>query len=173
MSDKIERVYDAWVEQIDSRNAYRFGETAIDRNAFADLVRDTFEIIKEAKLQYIYRSAYPSDPHDTFDYLQMLSKIAQYSAYDYDGDESDNCAFTATCLVAQRLVDYAVYSDGAMNNDGKLELFDSKETLAGKLVIARADYPYFTEDLYDGVFVYNVYKGDFTEVLKLAKELCS
>ena len=171
MTDKIECVHDAWVEQIDSRNAYKFGETAIDLDAFADLVKETFEIIKEAKLQYIYRSTYPDDTHTVFNYLQLFSKIAQYSTYDYDGDESDNRAFTATCLVAQRLVDYAVYSDGAMNNGGKLEYFDTEETLAGELVILRADYPYFTDEINDDIYIYNVYTGDFSEVLKLAKEL--
>lgn len=93
MSDKIERVYDDWAEQIDLRNAYKFGNTSIDLDAFAALVKDTFEIIKEAKLQYIYRSAYPCGPHAVFDYLQMLSRIAQYSTYDYDGDESEEHAF--------------------------------------------------------------------------------
>ena len=172
MIEKIGRVYVAWLEQIDLRNAYKFGKTAVDLNAFATLVKDTFEIIKEAKLQYIYRSAYPDDTHAVFDYLQLFSKIAQYSTYDYDGDESEEYAFTATCLVTQRLVDYAVYSDGAMNNGGKLEFFDSEETLAGEFVILRADYPYFTEECDDGIYIYNVYTGDFSEVLKLAKELC-
>ena len=171
MTDKIECVLYAWVEQIDSRNAYKFGETAIDLNAFADLVKETFEIIKEAKLQYIYRSAYPEDAHAVFTYLQLFSKVAQYSTYDYDGDESEDRTFTATCLVAQKLVDYAVYSDGAMNNGGRLEFFDTEETLAGKLVIIRADYPYFTDEISDDIYIYNVYTGDFSEVLKLAKEL--
>ncbi len=53
----------------------------------------------------------------------------------------------------------------------KLELFDSKETLDGELVILRADYPYFTEETNNGIYIYNVYTGDFSEVLKLAKEL--
>lgn len=171
MNERIEHVYDAWVTQIESRNGYKFGETVIDLNAFADLVKETFEIIKEAKLQYIYRSTFPDDTHAVFNYLQLFSKIAQYSTYDYDGDESEDHAFTATCLVAQKLVDYAVYSDGAMNNGGKLEYFDTEETLAGELVILRADYPYFTEEINDDLYVYNVYTGDFSEVLKLAKEL--
>ena len=69
------------------------------------------------------------------------------------------------------MVDYAVYSDGARNNGGKLEYYDTEETLAGELVILRVDYPYFTEEINDDIYIYNVYIGDFSEVLKLAKEL--
>ena len=91
--------------------------------------------------------------------------------YDYDGDESDEHAFVATCIVAQRLVQYATYTDGAMKNGGKLEFFDTEETLAGELAIIRDDYPYFTDEINDDIYIYNVYTGDFSEVLKLAKEL--
>ncbi len=121
MSDKIEQLDHAWDEQVESRNAYKFGEISIDLDAFAALVKDTFEIFKEAKLQYIYRSACPDDACAVLNYLQLFSRVAQYSTYDYDGDESEDCAFTATCIVAQRLVQYAIYSDGEIKNGGKGE----------------------------------------------------
>ena len=107
----------------------------------------------------------------TFEYLRLVSEISQYSTYDYDGDESEDYKFTATCLVAQALVRYAIYMDGAMHDENGVKFFDSEETLSGELVILRLDYPYFTDEFYDDTYIYNVYKGDFSEVLRLAEDL--
>ena len=86
---------------------------------------------------------------------------------DYNGDESENYKFAATCLIAKKLVEYAIYSDGAMRKDGILKSFDSEETLSGEPVFLRADYPYFGDEINDDIFRSN---GDFSEALKPAKE---
>ena len=68
---------------------------------------------------------------------------------------------------------YVIYTDGAMRTNGELRFFDNENTLAGEFVIIRDDYPYFSEECQAGNYIYNVYKGDFSEVLKLAKELAA
>ena len=169
----LEKLYDAWAGQTEKRNAYKFAVEEICLDAFAELVKDTFEAIKLVKNQYLYNAAYPEDPHLVFDYLHLIAELSQYSTYDYDGDESEDFKFTATCLVAQALVRYVIYTDGAMRTNGKWTFFDNENTLAGEFVIIREDYPYFSEECQSGNYIYNVYKGDFREVLELAKELAA
>lgn len=108
-----------------------------------------------------------------FDYLHLIAELSQYSTYDYDGDESEDFKFTATCLVARALVHYVIYKGGAMHTNGELRYFDDENTLAGELVIIRDDYPYFSEERQANYYIYDVYKGDFSEVMKLAKELAA
>ena len=169
----IGKVNIAWEEQVELRNQYKFAAVDVCLDSFAVLVKDTFEAIKYVKNQFIYNSLYPEDPYDVVSYFQLFSNIAQYSTYDYDGDESENYKFTATCLIAKKLVEYAIWSDGAMRKDGTLKFFDSEETLSGELVFLRADYPYRDDEVNDDIYRYNVYDGDFSEVLKLAKELAA
>lgn len=169
----IEKLYDAWAEQTEKRNAYKFAVEEVCLDTFAELVKDTFEALKLVKNQYLYNAAYPEDPHLVFDYLHLIAELSQYSTYDYDGDESEDFKFTATCLVAQALVRYVIYTDGAMRTNGEFRFFDNENTLAGEFVIIRDDYPYFSEECQAKNYIYNVYKGDFSEVMKLAKELAA
>lgn len=171
MNEKIDKLQNAWLEQVESRNSYKFATSEVCLDTFADLVKDTFEIIKYVKNQYLYASAYPEDPYDTVSYLQLLCALSQYSTYDYDGDESDDLKFTATCLVAQKLVEYAIYHSGSTNTGGTLKFFDTEDALSGKLCFFRDDYPFFSDEFSTETYHYEVYKGDFTEVLRLAKEL--
>lgn len=169
----IKKLYVAWAEQTEKRNAYKFAVEEICLDTFAELVKDTFEALKLVKNQYLYNAAYPEDHHLIFDYLHLIAELSQYSTYDYDGDESEGYKFTATCLVVQALVRYVIYTDGAIRSNGVLKFFDNENTLAGELVILRDDYPYFSEERQANYYIYDVYKGDFSEVMKLAKELAA
>ena len=84
----IEKLYEAWAEQTEKRNAYKFAVEEICLDSFAELVKDTFEALKLVKNQYLYNAAYPEDPYLLFDYLHLIAELSQYSTYDYDGDES-------------------------------------------------------------------------------------
>ena len=167
----IKRLRDAWAEQTVKRNAYKFADEEVTLNSFAELVKDTFEALRFVKNQYFYNASYPEDPYLFFEYLDLIAELSRYSTYDYDGDESEDYKFTVTCLVAQALVNYVIYPESATRENGVLKLCDGEDSNAGELVICRAEYPYFSEKIYDKAYHYNVYKADFSEVLDLAKEI--
>ncbi len=107
--------------------------------------------------------------------LDLLSKISQFTFYDNMEDESEDRIFTAVCLVAKGLRDFAVYPDAfKITQNGSLGYIPD-ETAAGNLYLYRDSYPYIdgeiTDEELEKVYCYNVYDGDLTEFLELANSL--
>lgn len=170
-STKIRNVNKHWKHWVYMKNLYTFGEGEIYLEEFAQLVKETFEIIKTVKNEFIYKESYFGNASDMLEYMELLTCISKYDIYDCVDDESKAKCFTATCLVAQQLCDYAVSPHGFEIIDGESRCFDSDEEMAGVFTFYRIDYPYLEEEPDNKVFRYDVYKGDFSEVIDLASQL--
>lgn len=172
MNNKISEIVSIWKDKVEHRNPYTFGEEDISLSEFSELFKDTFEIIKKAKNDFIYKGALPEDTYTTLDYLDLITALSKYITYDCVDDESESKTFTATCLVAQKLVEYATYCSGFRSLEtGKYEYFDSDEIKQGSLTFLRADYPYYSDDFFDKSYEYRIYDGNFDQILELASQL--
>ena len=171
----VKELREAWDEYIDSRSAYSFGDEEIDTEDYKALVKKTFDVIKQAKEDYLYRNRLPEDINATMEYLDLLSKVSQFTFYDNMEDESENRVFTAVCLVAQGLRDFAVCPDAFEITQNGSRYYIPDETAAGNLYLYRDSYPYIDDEITDEelekVYCYNVYDGDLTEFLELANSL--
>ena len=169
MLEQIEKIREAWEEEVELRNAYTFGDEIVPLEEFAGLFKDTFEIIRTAKNDFIFKRIAPKDARDALDYLGLLTVLSKYCIYDCTDDESEDKAFTATCLVAQKLVEYATsWGGGRKTEDGGIEGLDYEEERQGSFTFYRDDYPFYDEEESEGCYTYNVYEADFAEVLELA-----
>lgn len=175
MKEEINQTLKMWENLVELRNAYTFGEEDILLDEFAKLFKDTFEIIRTAKNEFIYRNIAPADSAVSLAYLELLTLLSKYMTYDCMDDESGDKKFTATCLVAQKLVDYAV-SAGGFEIVGKTSTcFDNDDEKQGVFTFFRDDYPFYASDFDENekklTYSYNIYDGNFEEVLNLASQL--
>lgn len=175
MCDKIYELTKIWQEKVEMRNPYSFGEEDISFEEFAELFKDTFEIIRKAKNDYIYKRTLPKDVYLSLDYLKLLAVLSKYMTYDCTDDESDDKAFTVTCLIAQKLVEYATCGIGLRTTEnGDMEYFDADKEPEGIFMFYRAMYPFYNEEDWeheDEVYEYNIYEANFDEITELAKQL--
>ena len=149
-----------WVEYVGLRNSYTFGDEDVSLEDFAELARDTYEVIKKAR-EYVFENNLPKAT-EVFSYLSLVSEISKYTTYDCTEDESDDKTFTATCLVALGLVEYA--TNGAEESSGGNINYLYNKMLGEAIVFFGK-----AEDGAKNVFTYNVYTGDFSGVLELAQ----
>ena len=140
-----------WQNEVDNRNPYVFGEEPIDTVKFAELYRETFEVIKKHKNDLI-NGILPEDKLEIFDYISLLCTLSQYNMYDCLEDESEHKLFTATCEIAQELVHYGVCSD-------------HEETQKGIFRFPLIEGVKDDIDTEDG-FIYDIYKGDFKDIIE-------
>lgn len=175
MKEAINQTLKLWENQVELRNAYTFGEEDILLDEFAKLFKDTFEIIRTAKNEFIYKNIAPADSVVSLAYLELLTTLSKYMTYDCMNDESEDKKFTVTCLVAQKLADYAT-SKGGFEIVGKTSIcFDSDDEKQGVFTFFRDDYPFYDSDFDEDdemkTYLYNIYDGNFEEVLNLASQL--
>lgn len=160
MTERIDKVLDMWENKVDLRNAYIFGDENIELPEFAELFKQTFEIIKNVKSEYMQKNIVPQE---AFTYLRLLTTLSKYTTCDCVEDQSENKTFAATALIAQTLVDYATFE--WKNND---------EENQGIFSLDRDEYPYYCDvpQKTDNKFYsYNIYDGNFEEILELAADL--
>ena len=171
----VGKVEERWGDYVDMRNSYAFCDEDIDLEDFKELVKETYDIIKAAKVKYIYSNKMPEDVRLIFDFLRMLSTLSQYTVYDDSEDESTDKIFTATTLVAQGLVSLSIWCDDIRLKDGKRVYFLDEEKAKGELLWNRLDFPYTKKQLEEGNldknYTYNVYEGDLTQFIELANRL--
>ena len=164
MNNKISEIVSIQEDKVEHRNPYTFGDEDISLPEFSELFKDTFEIIKKLKNDFIYKGAFLEDALTTLNYLDLIATLSKYMTYDCMDDESEGKAFTAACLVAQKLVEYATF--------GSFECRDSDDIQQGILTFHREDYPFFyADDFSYESYEYRIYGGDFDEVLGLALQL--
>ena len=170
--ERIERLNEQWYEYVAKKSNYFFGEEKVSLADFAELAKNTFELIKSANQDYIYKNTMPEDSFAVLDYLRLISLIAQYTPYDDADDESEDRVFSVTCLVAHELLDFAVSFERVLFSNGKRSLALTEEKASGVLQIISDDL-WIREDanLTKRIFEYNVYKADFSELFELAKAL--
>lgn len=104
-------------------------------------------------------------------FIELISVLSQYGIDDQTvGDESENCAFTATVLLAEELRLYASkwHIDRA---DGQAFYSDYEDFLTGDLRFELSYYVDLKEDEEDKMYTYNVYDGNFDEILEFAKRV--
>lgn len=168
----VQELINKWDEYYRYRNSFLFGEERVSLDDFAELAEDTFEYFKYVKENYIYIEK-AADPCDTFKFLELLSSVSEYIIYDNAQDESENCAFTATCLIAEELKFYFLYRYDYLNKNGKRFLLENEIDGAGNFCLCRGDYPFYneTDEELNKTYKYNVYEKDFSEVIELAKAI--
>ena len=161
-----------WRDKVDLRNPYVFGEEPIDLKEFAELFKETFEAIKEAKQNYV-NGIFPEDKLEIFEYIEMLCQLSKYTMYDCLQDESEENFFTVTCLIAQQLLRYANNFECYQYTEKGRTCSDNEDTDKG--ILKFFIYPEIDEDsehqMLDSeepkIFTYDIYKCDFTEIMEL------
>ena len=187
MKEAINQTIRMWENQVELKNAYTFGNEDILLDEFAKLFKDTFEIITTAKNEFIYKNIAPVDSAVSFAYLKLLTLLSKYMTYDCMDDESEDKKFTTTCLVAQKLVDYATSTGGYEIVGGRVcktsTCIDDDDERQGVFTFFREDYPFYAYGDFDEKdkelrdshniygYSYNIYDGNFEEVLNLASQL--
>jgi hypothetical protein len=168
--DGIFKLIGRWERKVHMKNHYIFAEEEIDLDDFRDLLQKTFDTIKAVKNEYIFKNIYP-DAGDMINFIELISVLSQYGIDDQTvGDESENCAFTATVLLAEELRLYASqwHLDRA---DGQAVYSDFEDSLTGDLRFELSYYVDLKEDEEDKMYTYNVYDGNFDEILEFAKRI--
>lgn len=166
MSRKIWQVTDDWDDLFLHRNAYRSGEEEILLTEFADLVAETFTLIRKANSEYIIPLVAPSNALAIVNYLDLVAKVSRYAGSDYADDASKDSMFTATCMIAQKLANRATVTFSSYQTKAGIVLFETEEDKADDgLYFSRYEHPR-TEEEFDAPPVeYHVYTGDFTDLL--------
>ncbi len=173
MRERLKNAIIAWEEKVSLRNAYVYGNEDVSLTEFAGLFKETFEIIKTAKNKYIYKKAVPEDEKVSFEYLRLLTVMSKYVPFGGPQDESKNNAYTATALITEKLIEYTTCVYGYMYIDGVVTCVDDDSNHQGTFFFIREDYPYESgiEEREKGRYSYNVYDGNFDEVLELASQI--
>ena len=168
--DGILKLIDRWIEKVTMRNPYLFGKEKIDLDDFKDLLQKTFDTIKTVKNEYIFKNIYP-DAGDMLRFIALISRLSQYALDDQIlCDETENCAFTATVLLAEKLRRYAsAFQFDRV--DEQVVFSDHEDYLTGDLELKLSDYVYLDEDEEDKICIYNIYDGNFDEILEFAKRV--
>ena len=168
--DGIFKLIGRWKRKVNMKNPYVFGEKKIDLDDFKDLLQKTFDTINTVKNEYIFKNIYP-DAGDMIYFIELISVLSQYGINDGTvGDESENCAFTATVLLAEELRLYATYWDVNWVEDKKV-YFDIEDFSSGNLKFELDYYVDLEEDEENKIYTYNVYEGNFDEILEFAKRI--
>ena len=101
----------------------------------------------------------------------MISVVSQYGINDQTvGDESEYCAFTATVLLAEELRLYATSWNVNWVEDKKV-YFESWDFSSGNLKFELDYYVDLEEGEENKMYTYNVYDGNFDEILEFAKRV--
>ena len=158
MFDLISR----WDKMVSMKNLYIANEEKIILTDFRDLVKQTFDVVKKAKNEYIYQKKYPECTQDVFSFLYLISAVSQYCTDDgLVEDSGENKIYTATRLIAEELLSYAKWPGDVRNENGKEIYFDKEKELNGTMEFLRSDYVDVQENDEDKTYVYNVYEGSF------------
>ncbi len=174
--ERLIELIKAWDQYVYDRNLYSFGDKEISVPDFTRLAKETFEITKKAKEEYIYKKTIPEDPYETLLYLTLISFVSQYTIYDNMNDESDGNVFTVTCIVAHGLTEFARNMDTVIISENEERTYEIDEKVsAGDLFIRRDSFRFDPENITDGemekVYRYNVYDADFSELEELAQKI--
>ena len=160
--DNLYHLQCRWEEQCSLKTAYTFGEEDIDLNDFHNLIKESYDLIKAVKENYIYKNVC-IDKEDLFEFMELISNISQYAFNDNSiCDNSENCAFTATTILAERLRTYAI-----CYTMEERAFKDSPNDGVGVFYLQVV----FDENENPKWLTYNVYEGNFDDVLKCAKQI--
>ena len=165
MGRDISQIIHGWEDRFLLRNAYKSGATEMVLSDFSQLVLRTFEAIRRANNAYVFPCAVPENSLAILNYLKLISGLSQYAACDCTDDASKDMAFTASCLIAKLLVDYALVPSGSEYTPKGIVFYEAPSTTKGDLGFSRFPNPKTEEEFHAPPVVYNVYNGDFRDVL--------
>lgn len=172
MENNIFDLISRWDKMVSMKNLYAVNEEKIIPTDFSDLVKQTFDVIKKAKNEYIYQNKYPECTQDVFSFLYLISTVSQYCADDgLVEDSGENKIYTAIRLITEELLSYAKWPGDMRNENGKEIYFDKEKELNGTLEFLSSDYIDVQEDYEDKTYSYNVYEGSFDEILELTQKM--
>ena len=142
------KVNETWEWYVENKNQLAFNDMEIEQDEFAELVRDTYDVIcafadeiEQSKTEYLS------------DYICMISSMSEYSSEWPAEDESEDCFFTVSRLLAKDLATIGSYP--------------VHETLKKQNRIIHSDVA--DKWCYGKECKYNVDEGDFSEYIELAK----
>ena len=155
-----------WYETVFDANPYIFGEKEFERDLFRYLIEDTYNYFKKVKdsLNSPWKEDELQDYKENAQRMfEIISYIGEYIAEQPTQDKSEDKVFTASCLVARALIEFArhdideYYSDGRKEpllyyHPGwwKYEIMDS----------SNKDFRFYSYDIND---------GDMSDMIILAK----
>lgn len=146
-----------WKREVNMKNPYVFGDEEIDLDDFRDLLQKTFDIIKTVKKEYIFKNICAS-AGNMINFIELISVLSQYGVNGQTvSDESENCAFTATVLLAEELRLYA--SEYQLERvDGQAVYSDYEDSLTGDLRFELSYYVYLNQDEEDIMYTMAISK---------------
>ncbi len=156
--ERIKDLNEKWDKYVENKNAYSSGNEEILLNDFAELVKNTFEVITNVKMNYIEKQVMPENTWNVHSYLELISLLSEYAPnYDIFEDKSRDLVFSVTYMIVDSLKFYATYPD---------------VTISGLLWIY-PEYYSLREDAHidKDEFIYDIYDADFSELFEFAKAL--
>ncbi len=160
----MKKLTQRWYEHVSRRNPYIFGAD-IDLDDFRELIKETFDVIKTVKNEYILKNT-PIEASDMFNYIELISTLSQYTTDDkIMEDESEKYSFTATIMLAEELRLYASNFHNTFSN--------SEEISSGNLQFELNYYVILEDGEENKIYTYNVYEGNFDEMLELANRIAT
>ena len=106
--DKIQELINRWYYYLDFKMDFYFGDDEIVLEEYADLVEETFYVIKEMH-SHIQKGDFTEENYQKMPgYIELVSIIARYGEPG-STDESEEYRFTTTRLIAVTLAELGAY----------------------------------------------------------------
>ena len=106
--DKIQELINRWYYYLDFKKDFYFGDDEISLEEYADLVEETFYVIKEMH-SHIQKGDFTEENYQKMPgYIELVSIIARYGEPG-STDESEEYRFTTTRLIAVTLAELGAY----------------------------------------------------------------
>ena len=163
---KISDLQKNWEEQCSLKIGYALGEENINLDDFRDLIKETYELIREVKEKYIFKNVCLGQ-ETLFEFISLICTISQYALTEESiFDKSENYIFTATTLLANTLKEYAIgwkiLEDILFKNSSSDGIFDFSD---------------ITDELDNEIdlksYTYDIYEGNFSEILEFASQFAN
>ena len=162
------KLREKWTKLNNHKNAYTFNEESIDMAEFAQIIKETFQAIKNFKISLIGEDMRAKDltiaaqnelkPEDIHDYANLMVEIAKYSVDTYV-DECDEHTFQASQIVTRMLLNYAYFYSRVNPTDDNGVLFADCEDCEL--------YPQDNDEFWEKTFSYDTNTGDMSEIMEV------
>ena len=166
-------LFQKWMALNEKKNALAFGYECLDRDKFAETVRESFQAIRGFKQRMLGEKFADCKkeigtekgiaPRDVINYANFMVELGKYSA-DVYMDESEEYVFTASQAVTRMLLDYAYYDCGVTPTDDNGVLCCWPEDLELYRSGDDDDCDYWHQ-----TFTYDTNAGDMSAIIELAK----
>lgn len=158
-------IAEKWYNWASDANPYIFGEKELDKEEFRHLIEETYLFFKKVNrsLDVPWKEDEIKTNKRNVQYMhEVLSFIGEYVAEQCTEDESEDKVFTASCLVARALVNFAIKDYDEYYDGGKEPLlyYHPEWWIYDIMDSSNEDYRVYSYDYND---------GDMSDMLILAK----